>query len=229
VWLEDAQTLGYSQPPIVAQDQAADLMRLFQQTGPLMELLIAIQFAQPIVVNNIPLPITLPTSTFSDNYTVYGSQRLVQLFSAPSETPCSIAAWIPDVQVLYSGPAGLCVEPNLGMPLWPTGNGMPTRPLDPAALVIEDQQKYRGFHNPGNEEPLEKWPHREVRVVDGSNHYVERNLDVLVAALRSISLRKIAIISASPIPRSRMRRMKAAAERAPASFLGDRLPATKEP
>ncbi len=122
VWLEDAQTLGYSQPSIVAQDQAADLMQLFLRTSPLMELLIAIQFAQPIIVNNTPLPITLPTSTFSDNYTVYGSKRLVQLFSAPSETPCSIAAWIPDVQVLYSGPAGLCVEPNLGMPLWPTGN-----------------------------------------------------------------------------------------------------------
>jgi glyoxylase-like metal-dependent hydrolase (beta-lactamase superfamily II) len=122
VWLADAQSLGYSQPTIVAQDQAADLMQLFQRTGPLMELLLAIQFADPIVVNNTPLPITLPTATFSESYSVTGSKRTVELFSAPSETPCSIAAWIPDVEVLYSGPAGLCLEPNLGMPLWPTGN-----------------------------------------------------------------------------------------------------------
>jgi uncharacterized sulfatase len=122
VWLADAKSLGYSEPAIVAQDQAAVLMRLFQRTGPLMELLLAIQFADPIVVNNTPLPITLPTSTFSTSYSVYGSTREVELFSAPSETPCAIAAWIPDVEVLYSGPAGLCLEPNLGMPLWPTGN-----------------------------------------------------------------------------------------------------------
>ena len=39
VWLADARALGYAEPLIVAQDQAGDLMRLFQRTGPLMELL----------------------------------------------------------------------------------------------------------------------------------------------------------------------------------------------
>ena len=55
VWLADAKALGYSEPAIVAQDQAEVLMRLFQRTGPLMELLLAIQFALGIVEDSLLL------------------------------------------------------------------------------------------------------------------------------------------------------------------------------
>jgi glyoxylase-like metal-dependent hydrolase (beta-lactamase superfamily II) len=122
LWLADAKARGYSAPTIVAHDQAAKLIRRFERTEPLMELLMAMQFHNPVPTKPGPLPLTMPDSTFSESYSVLGTDRTVQLFSAPSETPGAIGAWVPDVEVLYAGPSGLPLQPNLGMPLWPSGS-----------------------------------------------------------------------------------------------------------
>lgn len=121
-WIARAKQLGQPVPTIVAQDHAADLIRQYQQTQPMMGLLLALQFDTPIPPADQPLPLTLPDQTFSDSWTMLGPDRDVHLLSAPSETAGAIAAWIPDVKVLYVGPAGLPAQPNIGMPLWPTGH-----------------------------------------------------------------------------------------------------------
>ncbi len=121
-WLARAEKLGHPKPTILAQDAAATLIRRYEQTQPAMALLLALQFDSAIPPLDQTLPLTMPDATFSDSWTMLGGDRDVHVLSAPSETPGAIAAWVPDVKVLYVGPAGLPVEPNIGMPLWPTGH-----------------------------------------------------------------------------------------------------------
>ena len=122
VWQKAANPQGESPPVIVAQENAATLIRSYQETNPLMDLLIEIQFAKPIEPSPPPLPLTLPDLTFKDGINLSGSSRHVELISAPSETSGAIVAWIPDVEVLYGGPSCIPLLPNIGMPLWPTGD-----------------------------------------------------------------------------------------------------------
>ncbi len=119
-WLVAAKEAGHNTPNIIAQQNALQLIDQYMQTEPLMKLLLELQMNMPTAIPMLPL--TRPNATFSDGQTLYGNDREIQLISAPSETAGAIAAWIPDVEVLYGGPACISLIPNAGMPLWPTGD-----------------------------------------------------------------------------------------------------------
>lgn len=120
VWLAAAKEAGHDTPNIIAQHNALQLIDQYMQTEPLMKMLLELQMNMDKAIPQLPL--ARPNATFSDGQTLYGNDREIQLLSAPSETAGAIAAWIPDVEVLYGGPACISLIPNAGMPLWPTGD-----------------------------------------------------------------------------------------------------------
>ena len=116
-WVAAAIRAGRAAPPIVAQIAAGEMIQRFRETTPMTLLLEALEFHHPIPTAPGRLPLTPPTVTFTDIYTVVGPARRVEIFSAPSETDGSIAAWIPDTGVIYAGPGCITELPNIGLPL----------------------------------------------------------------------------------------------------------------
>ena len=147
-WLQAAEAANQPRPLIVAQDRTVELIERYELTGDAMKLLLALQFDTGLPPQATPLPLTRPDSTFRDSREVSGTERTVTLFSAPSETPGAIGAWIPDVEVLYAGPSCIPLLPNLGMPLWPTGDD------EQWALTLDHLAEYDAAHLIGQYGPV---------------------------------------------------------------------------
>jgi len=91
-----------------------------------------------------------PTKTFEHEFEfILGGKRFV-LFAAPGETPCQLAVWMPDQEVLISADNYYASFPNLSTPL-----------LEPRPVKdwIQSLQKYIDleprFLVPGHTDPLE--------------------------------------------------------------------------
>lgn len=139
-WVKAAIAAGRSAPPILAQAAAMDTIDRFRTTSPFAHLALALKMHGKLPENPGQFPITNPTATFTDSYSVLGSERSVSIVSAPSETSGAIAAWIPDAGVLYGGPSCITALPNIGLPL--------RTPRDPVrwANTLERLAGYRADH-----------------------------------------------------------------------------------
>lgn len=118
-WLEAADKAGRPRPPIVAQSEAEALIERFRRTEPFAHLALSLKFHRKIDPDPKPFPLTSPTATFEAERRFRGSERSVEIISAPSETDGAIAAWVPESKVLYGGPACITALPNVGLPLRP--------------------------------------------------------------------------------------------------------------
>jgi len=151
VWLDDAATRGDPPPRLIAHENLVRRWRRFKETEALQRFFVELQFHLPVGSMQRPLPLTMPTETYTDALTLGTAARRVQVLWAPSETDDASALWIPDVKVLFGGSAVIMSIPNVGSPLRSLRD--PVRwantldrlaSLDPEILVPESGPPLRG-------------------------------------------------------------------------------------
>ena len=113
---EMARERGEPAPQIVAHENLPVRYRRYDDTWQLQGYLNAIQFRMSFDGQRQPRR-TYPTVTFRDRLRLNLGNRAVDVIWAPSETDDSVAVWLPDEKVLYSGPAVIRACINIGTPL----------------------------------------------------------------------------------------------------------------
>jgi len=115
-YLQKAKENGDPPPQIVAHENLPVRYQRYNQTWQLQSYLAQIQFRIPPGVRKQPV-YTYPTVTFKDKLRLTIGNQVLEVLWAPSETDDSIAVWLPDAKLLYTGPAVIEACINIGTPL----------------------------------------------------------------------------------------------------------------
>ncbi len=115
-WVAHNEERGDPRPRLIAHQNLEARYARYRATNGLQQKLNQMQFPMfPVPIDPV-LPD--PTESFSESMTIKGSERIVELLWAPSETDDTLALWVPDAKVLYGSAAvpGTSI-PNIGTPL----------------------------------------------------------------------------------------------------------------
>ncbi|MBW1985292.1 MAG: MBL fold metallo-hydrolase [Deltaproteobacteria bacterium] len=116
-FIEAAEERNEPRPKIVAHERLPFRYRRYEETGELQQYLNAMQFRMPLDTAYRPSRYTYPDITFKETLRMNMGNRIVEVIWAPSETDDSIAIWLPEERVLYTGPAVIYSCINVGTPL----------------------------------------------------------------------------------------------------------------
>jgi uncharacterized sulfatase len=115
-WFDDAARRGHPPPVVVAHERVPPRYRRYRETAGIQAYTNTRQFRTPYPAEPPARWFRLPDVTFRDEHLIAGSERTVRVLHAPSETDDAIALWLPDVRLLYGGPAVIKALPNAGSP-----------------------------------------------------------------------------------------------------------------
>ncbi|MBT4263461.1 MAG: MBL fold metallo-hydrolase [Deltaproteobacteria bacterium] len=113
---EMASEKGEPAPQIVAHKNLPLRYQRYDETWQLQHYLNGMQFRMSFDGREKTRH-TYPTVTFQDRLRLNLGNRAVEVIWAPSETDDSVAVWLPDEKVLYTGPAVIAACINIGTPL----------------------------------------------------------------------------------------------------------------
>ncbi len=116
---EAAKADGEPEPRFVAHENVSLRYRRYEETWQFQRYLNSNQFRIPLeALKALKKPqYTYPTVTFSDKLRLIMGDRIVEVLSAPSETDDSVAVWLPEEKLLYTGPSMVSSCINIGTPL----------------------------------------------------------------------------------------------------------------
>lgn len=115
-WLQHAADRGDPAPDLIAQENVPKRYARYRETEGLQQQLNQMQFPQ-FKIRDPAKGLTDPTVTFRETHVLEGTPR-IELYAAPSETDDAMVLWVPDMELLYAGPAfpGSTIA-NIGTPL----------------------------------------------------------------------------------------------------------------